>query len=75
LLGHIGDHCSGWILADAQDPAGIAHDAELDCITELIVRTSADFGLETILRRQSVVPDQAFLIVWNTEQSLAFVRG
>jgi hypothetical protein len=28
----------------------IAHDAELDCITELIVRTSADFGLETILR-------------------------
>jgi hypothetical protein len=29
--------------------------------------------LEAILRRQSVVPDQAFLVVGNAEQSLAFV--
>jgi hypothetical protein len=67
LLCDIGDYCSGRILAHTQDPAGIAHDAELDCITELIVRTSADFGLEAILRRQSVVSDQAFLIVKDAE--------
>ena len=75
LLGHIGDQCSGRILAHTQDPAGIAHDAELNRIAELIVRSPADFGLEAILRRQSVVPDQTFLIVWNTEQGLAFVKS
>jgi hypothetical protein len=58
-----------------EDPTRIAHDAQLDRIAELIMRPPADFSLKTILRRQRVVPDQAFLIVWNTEQGLAFVRG
>lgn len=75
LLGHIGYHGGRRAFLDPKDPARIAHEAELDRIAELVVRSTSDLSLESILRRQSVVPDQACFVVWNAEQRLTLLRA
>jgi hypothetical protein len=75
LLGDVGDHCGRRALVDGESPARIAHEAELHGEPELIVRSPTDLGLEAVLRGQSVVSDQAFLIIRDAEQSLSLLRG
>ena len=75
LLGDVGDQCGRRALVDAESPARIAHEAELHGEPELIVRSPTDLGLEAVLRGQSVVSDQAFLIIRDAEQSLSLLRG
>jgi hypothetical protein len=63
------------MFVDGESPARIAHEAKLHGEPELIVRSPTELGLEAILRGQSVVSDQAFLIIRDAEQRLTLLRG